>query len=206
MLPVPGFDHYYRYEELTGLLRGMAEARPDLMRLESIGQSHEGREIWLATVTRFETGPAEDKPAFWVDGNIHATEVSAASACVYLLNKLLTQYGSNDEVTRCLDSRAFYVVPRINPDGAELALADRPRYLRSSTRPYPYDEDPIEVLIREDIDGHGRLLSMRIVDPVGAWKAHPEDARLLIRRDPAETGGTYYRLLPERRLENYDGV
>jgi murein tripeptide amidase MpaA len=69
----PTFDHYYRYDELTRLLQGMAEAHPDLLRLESIGKSHEGREIWLATVTRFETGPAEEKPAFWVDGNVPLT-------------------------------------------------------------------------------------------------------------------------------------
>jgi murein tripeptide amidase MpaA len=206
MLPEPSFDHHYRYDELTRLLREMAESHPRLMRLESIGQSHEGREIWLAAVTRFETGPAEEKPAVWVDGNIHATEVCTASACVCLLHRLLAGYGADAEVTRCLDTRAFYVVPRVNPDGAELALSERPRFLRSSTRPYPYDEEPIEGLIREDIDGDGRLLSMRIVDPNGAWKAHPEEPRLLIRRDPTEVGGAYYRLLPEGRLENWDGV
>lgn len=42
---------------------------------------------------------------------------------------------------RCLDTRAFYICPRVNPDGAELALADKPRIIRSSTQPYPYDGD-----------------------------------------------------------------
>ena len=51
MPPEPRFDHYYRYDELTSLLRGMAEARPDLLRLESIGKSHEGRDLWLVTLT-----------------------------------------------------------------------------------------------------------------------------------------------------------
>ena len=27
----------------------------------------------------------------------------------------------------------------LNPDGAELALADKPRHIRSGTRAYPYD-------------------------------------------------------------------
>jgi murein tripeptide amidase MpaA len=206
MPPQPTFDHYYRYDELTELLHQMAEAYPHLLRLESIGKSHEGREIWLATVTRFETGPAEEKPALWVDGNIHSVEVSTASACVYLLHRLLTGYGADTSVTRCLDTRVFYVAPRVNPDGPELALADRPRFLRSSTRPYPYEEEPIEGLIREDIDADGRLLSMRIPDPNGTWKAHPEEPRLLIRRDPTEVGGVYYRVLPEGRLKGYDGV
>ncbi|MCD6287180.1 MAG: carboxypeptidase, partial [Anaerolineae bacterium] len=86
------------------------------------------------------------------------------------------------------------------------ALADKPRYIRSSTRPYPYDEEPIGGLVVEDIDGDGRMLTMRVADPNGAWKICPEEPRLMVRRDPAETGGRYYRLLPEGHVENYDGV
>ena len=69
--------------------------------------------------------------------------------------------------------------------------------MRSSTRPYPHDEEEIEGLAVEDIDGDGRILQMRIPDPNGLWKTHPDEPRLMIRRDPVETGGTYYRLLPE---------
>ena len=44
------------------------------------------------------------------------------------------------QATALLDTRAVYLVPRLNPDGAELALADKPRHIRSGTRAYPYDE------------------------------------------------------------------
>jgi murein tripeptide amidase MpaA len=205
-MPEVRFDSYYRYEELTQLLHSFAEEYPQLVQVASIGQSHEGRDIWVATVTNTATGDHKDKPALWVDGNIHASEVSPSSACLYLLNKLVNEYGTSDEITRCLDTRVFYICPRINPDGAEWALADKPKIIRSSTRPYPYDEDPIEGLQQEDIDGDGRMLSMRIPDPHGPWKVSSEDPRLLVRRDPTETGGQYYRVLPEGRLENYDGV
>ena len=53
--------------------------------------------------------------------------MTGATAALYLINRLLSGYGSDERVTRVLDTRAFYVVPRLNPDGAELALADRPR-------------------------------------------------------------------------------
>ena len=205
-MPDLTFDTYYRYDDLTRILKGFAEEFPHLVRLESIGQSYEGREVWLATVTCFETGQDVDKPAMWVDGNIHASEVSPSTACLYLIHRLVTGYGQDADVTRCLDTRAFYVCPRVNPDGAEWALADEPRIIRSSTRPYPYDEEPIGGLIRQDMDGDGRMLSMRVPDPNGAWKVCPEEPRLMVRRDPAETGGTYYRLLPEGRIEDYDGV
>ena len=199
------FDRFYRYEQLTGLVHAFAREFPELVSVESIGTSHEGRDIWVATVTNAKTGPAADKPAFWVDGNIHATEVAASAAALYFLHRLTTQYGSDAEVTRALDTRAFYLCPRVNPDGAEWALADRPKFIRSSTRPYPFDEEMLDGLTVEDIDGDGTIMQMRIPDANGLWKVHPEEPRLMVRRDPAEVGGTYYRVIPEGRVDNYDG-
>ncbi len=205
-MPEVRFDTYYRYEELSRILRDYAEEAPQFVCLESIGRSYEGRDIWLVTVTNLQTGEAEQKPAFWVDGNIHASEVAPSSACLYLLDRLVTGYGSDPNITRCLDTRAFYICPRVNPDGAEWALADVPKIVRSSTRPYPYDEDPAGGLVMEDVDGDGRMLMMRLPDPNGAWKVCPEEPRLLVRREPEESGGQYYRLLREGRIKDYDGV
>lgn len=204
-MPKIHFDRFYRHEDLTQLLQAYAKEYPKLVQVESIGKSHEDRDIWLITVTNTETGPAEEKPALWVEGNIHATEVVSSTACLYHLNQLVKQYSKDENITRCLDTRVFYIVPRLNPDGAEWALADIPKYIRSGTRPYPYNEDPVEGLIMEDVDGDGRVLSMRLEDPNGPWKTHPDDPRIMIHRDPAESSGTYYRLLPEGRYENYDG-
>jgi len=205
-MPEIHFDRYYRYDALTELLQAYAEEYPQLVTLQSIGKSYEGRDIWLVTVTNAETGPADEKPAMWMDGNIHATEVSPSTACLYLLNKLTTEYGEDDDVTRVLDTRVFYICPRVNPDGAELALADKPRLIRSSTRPHPYDEEPLPGLEQADIDGDGRMLQMRVEDPNGQWKAHPDEPRLLVRRDPTEIGGTYYRVMQEGLIDDYDGV
>lgn len=205
-MPDIHFDRYYRYDDLTRLLHAYAAEYPQLVQVESIGQSHEGRDIWLATVTATATGPADEKPALWIDGNIHASEVSPASACLYFIDWLTRGYGQDTAITDVLDGRAFYICPRINPDGAEWALADRPKIIRSSTRPYPYDEEPIDGLAQEDMDGDGRMLFMRIPDPNGGWKVSPDEPRLLVRREPDESGGQYYRVLPEGRIENYDGV
>lgn len=199
------FDTYYRHADLVRFLTDWAGEHPELVRLESAGRSYEGRDIHVMRVTNYKTGPDADKPAFWVDGNIHASELAGSMACLHLLHRLISTYGKDPEVTRCLDTRAFYVCPRVNPDGAEWALADVPKIIRSSTRPYPYDEEPSGGLVREDIDGDGRILSMRIADPNGPWKLSKEDPRILVRRDPVETGGKYYRLLPEGRVDQYDG-
>ncbi|MBI5259846.1 MAG: carboxypeptidase [Burkholderiales bacterium] len=205
-IPVPRFDQFYRHAELTTLLHEYAAARPDLVALQSIGKSHEGRDIWVVVLTRQASGSDRDKPAFWVDGNIHAGELTASTACLYWLHQLVSNDGSDARVSHLLDTRVVYLCPRINPDGAELALADKPRYLRSSTRPYPFDEDPVEGLTVEDIDGDGRVLHMRIPDPHGPWKCHPDDARLMIPREPGDFGGSYFRVMPEGTLTHYDGL
>jgi len=206
-MPNIHFNKFYRYPELTRLLKEYVKEYPDFIRLESIGKSNEGRDVWLVTATNFKLGADTDKPAFWVDGNIHASEVTTSTAALYLIHSLLTKYKKDEYVTRALDTRAFYIVPRVNPDGAEWALADKPKLIRSSTREYPYTDDPYDGMMgSEDIDGDGRILQMRIEDPNGAWKEHPDEPRLMIRRDPIETGGTFYRVLPEGYLKNYDGV
>src|SRR6476660_9724712 len=106
-MPDTGFDRYWGYADLSRWLSELASRHPQLMRLTSIGRSFEGRDIWLATLTNAATGADTAKPALWVDGNIHATELAGSMACAYLVQHLLAQYGHDDVVTRCLDTRVF---------------------------------------------------------------------------------------------------
>jgi murein tripeptide amidase MpaA len=175
------------------------------MQVESIGRSHEGRDIWLATITNTATGPHDEKPALFVEANIHATEITGSTAALHLLHHLVSRHDTDPAVTRALDTRCVYVVPRLNPDGVEAALADPPTYLRSSTRVYPRpDRQP--GLTEEDVDGDGRVLTMRMPDPNGAWTVHPDDPRLLVPRALDDVGdGPFYRLLPEGAIRDFDG-
>ena len=200
------FDRFYNHAELTGLLRSFEAQRPDLVALSAIGSSYEGREVWLATVTNQASGPHHEKPALFVEANIHASEVTASTAALHLLDRLVGGYGGDERVTRALDTRCFYVVARADPDGAELALAARPRFIRSSARPWPRRR-PADGLVEEDMDGDGRVLTMRIPDRHGPWRPSTEDSRLLVARAPDDPGGDgCYRLLPEGRVHNFDGV
>jgi murein tripeptide amidase MpaA len=199
------FDEYLRYEDLTRALRDLADEHPALMRVESVGRSGEGREIWLAELTNSETGPAPEKPAFWVDGNTHAGEVTGSMAALYLIEYLLENHGHDHLVTRLLDEQAFYVLPRISPDGAERYLTT-PHTLRSNPRPWP-DPQPEPGLQPDDVDGDGHILQMRVEDTNGEWRVSSGDERLMVPRAPdeAEPGATYYRLYKEGVFEDYDG-
>ena len=191
------YDHFYGYDELSETLRSWADEAPKLCALESVGKSFEGRDIWLVTLTNSETGEHSDKPGFLIEANIHSMEWTGCMAALHLIHKLVSGHGQDDLVTRALDTRTFYVIPRLNPDGAERGLKER-RFIRSSVRPYPRDEadDGLQI---EDVDGDGRVLDMRIEDPNGAWRGHPDEPKLLVRRDPVDSpaDGPFFRLLTE---------
>jgi Zinc carboxypeptidase len=204
-----GFDRYLRYDELVEWLRGVEAAHPGLVSIESYGTSHEGRDLLMATVTDTSSGSHDTKPAHWVDASIHATELTATVAACALIDHLVSGHGRDEQVTLALATRTFYIVPRVNPDGAEWALADSPKFRRSSTRAWPWtDGHRWPGLHREDVDGDGRLLQMRLADPNGAWMPHPDDERLMIPVPPdgrVADGVPRYRLLAEGTISESDG-
>jgi hypothetical protein len=198
------FNKYHRYDELVSDLQRLHEAYPHLSRLYSIGSSLEGRDLWLIEVNNAATGDHNDKPGYYVDGNLHAGEVTGTACALYFAWHLLTNYGKDAEITRLVDTNAFYILPRVSPDGAEFYLTT-PNMLRSSVRPYPFEEEQ-DGLQSQDLDGDGMILQMRVPDPDGEWKVSTKDPRLMLPRLPHEFGGEYYRLLMEGMVQNFDGV
>jgi uncharacterized membrane protein YhfC len=61
-------DRFLQYEELTAWLHQQVSSNNDIATIESYGKSHEGRDLWLVTITNKSTGLHSDKPAHWVDG------------------------------------------------------------------------------------------------------------------------------------------
>lgn len=201
--PDNGVLSFYTYDVLSKRLHELVKSHPQLAQIESIGKSLEGREIWLVTLTNQKTGSAQEKPAYWIDGNTHAGEVTGSTVVLYTIWSYLTKYGSDETITRVLDRAAIYLLPRLSVDGAERYLTT-PYSLRSSTRPYPY-EDEQDGLYPEDIDGDGQILKMRVKDPNGAWKCSSKDPRIMRRREIDEEGGEYYHVLTEGLIRNYNG-
>ena len=197
-------DRYPLYEEFTAALQELVAAFPALATLESAGKSFHGRDIWAVTLTNQATGAHDTKPGFYIDGNNHGEEVITSAVTLYTIDFLLSAYGQDPEVTHLLDTRAVYVLPRVNPDGAELCLTTPYRTVGTG-RYHPADEYPTGLHL-EDVDGDGEIRQMAIPDGRGEWKRSSREPRLLIQREPWEIEGPFYRMVPEGRLRDWDGV
>ncbi|MCK5377223.1 MAG: peptidase M14 [Acidobacteria bacterium] len=191
--PEPAFNRLSDFDEITALLKGYAAAYPKWVKLESIGKSTEGRDMWLLTLNNPATGDVLSKPAMYVDGNTHGNEIQGTEATLYTIDFLLKNYGRLDRVTELLDRASFYFVPVVNPDGradwfAEPATANYPRTVKT-----PVDDDR-DGLVDEDgyddLDGDGVITQMRMKVPLGQgnYRLHPKDPRILVPIEKDEQG------------------
>ena len=189
------FYHYYEYDELTNFLKDMNKAYPELTELRSLNKSDMGRDVWMFVINNPKTGAEEDKPGFFLN-QIHSSEVIAAMSCCYTIWDLLANYGKKKEITKAVDNLVWYIVPRLDMDGAEAYLTGKPAGEdpdpRDEDGDFLFDEDP-----PEDIDGDGFIVQMRQKDPKGEWKISDKDPRIMLRKAPDETGGTYYKTYSE---------
>lgn len=201
------FDRYLSFDELSEQLQELARQFPGWCTLEVIGHSHQGRPIWALTITNPNTAPAAHKPGYYIDGQIHAEEHTASIAALHAAWYLLHHKDSDPLVSRLLAEQVFYVLPRINPDGAEYSL--QPPYYRwcgNGRHQAGSPDERLQGLYQSDVNGDGFIARMRQIDPSGEWKTSPLDPRLLVQREPGESGGVYYRLYPEGLVPDYDGV
>jgi hypothetical protein len=199
---------YHTYAETVNRLETWVAEHPDLARLGTIGPSATGTmQLWVVEITNRATGPASDKPAAYVDGNQHDSEVAGGETALHLVWWLLTRYGSDPRVTELLDTRAVYVLPLANPEGAEYhitgAVTWDPFEIPDRERLYGPGKRGVDG--PEDITGDGNVLQMRVEDPEGEWKPYEGDPRLLVRRESGDTRGPFYRVHQEGLDSDGDG-
>ncbi|XP_067280884.1 carboxypeptidase D, b [Pseudorasbora parva] len=116
------YQGYYNYAAMTDRLQRFSLEYSHICSLSSIGQSVEGRELW---VTRITTNPSMDvpgKPRVKYVGNIHGDEALSKQVLLYLIEHLLTQYGRDVRVTELVNRTDIYIMASMNPDGFERAV------------------------------------------------------------------------------------
>lgn len=174
------WNRYYDSEALATLMRKIAKAYPQLARLQSLGKSYQGREIWCLTITDFKKGSPERKPATYVQGNIHGNELQGGEFSLYLAWYLTESFGDTKYVQDLLAEKVFYVVPTLNPDARDHFIhrpnrngTSRMSLMSSGEGRHPND----------DLNGDGHLTQMRWKDPYGTYRIDPMDPRRMVEID-----------------------
>lgn len=112
---------YHNYDDMTKLLKEVSVKFPDLVHLYSIGESVQGRQLWVALVS----GDVQDdkflKPNIKLVGNMHGNEPVGRELILQLLVYLVNSYPKNHQVKELLDSTYIHLMPSMNPDGFEIS-------------------------------------------------------------------------------------
>jgi len=189
---------YNNYQALTNALKQVAGQNPKITKLTSIGKTLKGRELWMLQVSGVKGPSPLEKQALLICGNLEGDHVIGSEVALGIAKYLVEQYGKDEKVTKVLDTRTFYIIPRLNPDGAELffnqTLQEHSGNLKPRDEDYDWlvDEDG-----SEDLNGDGMITMMRVKDKEGDWFIDEKDPRLMKKKEADTPLDKLYKVYSE---------
>ena len=210
VLVIMGFTvvHAGEYQDnrsLSRQLMSLAEQNPEVVRVTSLARSMGKRKVWLVEVGKGAEQDRRRRPAMLVVAGIEGNDLIGCSVVVSWLERLIEQYGDDDDVTRLLDTTSVYVIPRLNPDAAEHFFAQPQRETSSNDKPVDDDHDGlIDEDGPDDLNGDGLITWMRIEDPEGQYILDPGDNRLLLKADHLKGEAGAWRYVVEGIDNDHD--
>lgn len=200
------FTRYHNAAELTAMLQEAVKAHADISRLVEIGKTREGRPLWAVEIANPRGTPVESRPALLIAANFEGDQVIGSEIALFIVDYLLSGYAANPEIRQRLDSSAVYVIPRVNPDGAELMFSAVKSGRKTNSTPFDDDNDGrIDEDGPEDLNNDGMITVMRVKDPRGEYMIHPDDPRLMKKADPQRGEAGAYRIYWEGIDNDRDG-
>lgn len=199
------WNRYHDATALEEIYRKMVSAHPDLVTLESVGKSFQGRDMWMLTITDKKTAlDHSKKPAMYIDAAIHANEIQTTEFALYIAWYVTEMHAAgNAYFKELLADKTFYIAPSINPDSRDHFIHTANTQNSSRTGQVPIDNDRDGLVNEDDVDdlnGDGHITQMRRKSPYGQFVADPNDPRRLIRVQPGQQGE--YELLGSEGIDN----
>lgn len=200
---------YRTYDEFTAALKALAAEHPQALQLTSIGESLEMRHLWALRVALPGSVDADKRPALLLAANIDGDHLAGSEVALRAVRELLRRAGEDgaSPAAELLGRYTLYVVPRVNPDAAELYFAQVKQEINRNRRPDDADRDMQEDEDGpNDLNGDGLITMMRVYDPEKANRtADPDEPRLDIAPDAEKGQRAEFFLMIEGSDDDGDG-
>ena len=200
---VISWNRYNDHAGIGDILKKIVKAYPNLAKLESIGKSYDGRDIWCIAITDYSKGEAAKKPGMYIDGNIHSNEVQGSEFAMYTAWYLTESFNDNKFIKELLADKIFYIIPTINPDARDSFFKNPNNAHSPRSGVVPIDND-MDGLVDEDgyddLDGDGSIVMMRRKSPNGRYRIDPTNPNRMIVVGNDEKGD--YELLGSEGIDN----
>jgi len=211
------FNDYHGYTGTVKYINDVARAYPNITKLTEIGETNMGRIMYVLVVSNMKTGttidahvklsnmrkegvknvfpekPYKGKPGHWIDGAMHGNEYVGNEVCLYIIDKLVTGYGSDTEIKRLIDTNTFYICPVTNPDGVYNSVERGISQRQNSMKKDDDGDGKINEDGPDDLNGDGYFTRFRYKDPKGRYVIDEVEPRLMVRlgRDEETTKQRY---------------
>lgn len=122
------YNGYYTYDTMTAKLREYAATYAAYMKMWTLGQSIQGRELWALELSTTLGNQTALKPNVKYIGNMHGDEVVGRELLMRFVERLVKSipqgglggFSSDPEAYALLEAANVFVVPTMNPDGFAL--------------------------------------------------------------------------------------
>ena len=225
------FNDFHGYTGTVEYLKNVADAYPDITELIEIGKSTLGeRPIYVLVISDMSNGTTIDqhvplrnmrkenvqnvspmksyhgKPGHLISASTHGNEFTGTEVCLYTIDKLVTGYGSDPEITRLVEHVAFYILPIVNPDGVYSSVEGDISQRANSMAVDNDGDGRVNEDGPEDLNGDGHITQFRYQDPEGGYVVDDVDPRLMIRLGRDETTSKQrYSVITEDMDNDGDG-
>jgi hypothetical protein len=206
------FNDYHGYTWTVDYVRKVATAYPNIAEVVEIGRSFQDRPITVLVISNMKTGTTIDKhivlrnmrkepntqnvvpmkayqgkPGIWIDGGTHGNEFTGTEVCLYTIDKLVSNYGADAEITRLIDDNVFYICPIVNPDGVFNSVEAGISQRQNSPPPDAGAAAQPAASAPRDINGDGVVSQFRYKDPKGRYVQYDADPRVMVTVPANET-------------------
>ncbi|MEP7164277.1 MAG: M14 family metallopeptidase [Ferruginibacter sp.] len=203
MLTMSAQTDYSNYAQQSLRIAALAKTYPQLVKTRSVTKTVGGKDIWQVTIG---TGNTESKPAIAIVGGVEGNHLLGMELAIGFAENLLE--GSNsDSIKTLLNKTTFYIFPNMSPDAMEQYFAPLKYERQGNATATDDDRDgKLNEDKYDDLDGNGKITWMRVTSPVGEYKLHPDDPRVLVKADLSKGEKGIYQLYSEGRDNDKDGL